>query len=553
MDRIRVIESEIIDKDIDNLDIYNLSRNNALKLILRIYEWKSMQLTIAFHEKKISQESISSIGTKFQKALSLSVKKIYQRCSFDVNISDYEIYQMKLINYAEILFDKAILHSWIEEYFTGLSFGLNIAPIKEESANRIVIELDHVNEKVSLLEIVNNLLLEEHNKSQSEKMEILNKRIAGKYKNILKNQTRRKEFCKDFSNEWTNLIFNYPEDLIVAKYSIKNLKYVWSKIMYLALLKDLENLFNSPDSILKGISPISEADLPCLASINLEEFDKKIIDKSVLESILIDMSYTGIMKGRQKYSDLMTAPIIEIDNIQYIAPRFFLNNLGSRNVIANLNRIYEGEIDKNTELKEAFFLEEIDNSLKRYPNLKRASNIKLEDGFPDIDYALYDSTRKVLLLLELKWITEPHTSREIISRDEDISKGVNIQLIAYIKAVESDVERFMLKAFDEKLEVKIIESFVTTKISLGSGLIENIEKVINVRMLKRSLTDTNGNLEELILNLRKKKYWPIEGIDFEPSLSVHNIENLEIRLKGFRSLGNYSLKTEEDFIDSEKF
>ncbi|WP_025025719.1 hypothetical protein [Caldalkalibacillus mannanilyticus] len=168
----------------------------------------------------------------------------------------------------------------------------------------------------------------------------------------------------------------------------------------------------------------------------------------------------------------------------------------------------------------------------------------------DIDYGIYDKESHSLILFEMKWFVEPVTSVEIKSKDQEISKGLHVQLPKYKEVVENNIKDFTLKAFHRELEVKKISYFVLTRVSIGSGLIEPSPfTVVNIRMFKKALFDAKGQLNVAAENLQNGSYYPKINEEFSLEKVTIMMRKVKVIVDSFKILNNsFDLSVPNDEI-----
>lgn len=121
--------------------------------------------------------------------------------------------------------------------------------------------------------------------------------------------------------------------------------------------------------------------------------------------------------------DIAIQPIVDLTNGQCaISPFLFINVNAERNLCVLLNQIpSERKIySKLVDSKEGEVREETINSLSGMGFDFRWGRI----SDTDIDLAIIDRQSKVCMCVEIKWFIEPAEIREVISRSEELAKGV---------------------------------------------------------------------------------------------------------------------------------
>jgi hypothetical protein len=298
--------------------------------------------------------------------------------------------------------------------------------------------------------------------------------------------------------------FDFPDDYKVGPYTINQIKEVWYKVIREAWWGDREN------QILKS----SSKNYPNVYDLKIEKWNFDTVDRETTFKIINDLTFTGKRKGKQRYTMPITEPIFELkDGRKIISPRLILNNQPARNILSSLNRIYGDDASNDADMKEIIFIDELSKITKGYDNLLVCHSVPVEGT--NVDFGIYDKNTKAISLFEIKWFVEPVTAVEIKSKDIEIKKGLHEQLPKYKEALIKNIEDFTKKAFDQTLEVKDSFFFVLTRVSIGSGLIpKSAYLTINIRMLKKALFESKGNLLEASKRLNNKEYYPVENTDY---------------------------------------
>ncbi|SFA54467.1 hypothetical protein SAMN05192569_10522 [Parageobacillus thermantarcticus] len=243
------------------------------------------------------------------------------------------------------------------------------------------------------------------------------------------------------------------------------------------------------------------------------------------------------MKGKQRSSKPLLQPIFQLsDGTRFISPRVILYHQLGRNIITILNRIYGDEANQDADSKETIFIKGLIDITSQYPNLSACHDVPV-DG-TNVDFGILDTNDNTLALFELKWFVEPVTSVEIQNKDAEISKGLHEQLPKYENAIKENGSKFTLKkAFGKEIEINESFYFVLTRLTIGSGLIKpSPYKTINIRMLKKALFDTNGNLNEACRKLYDGFYYPKINEDFSLEKAEFKMGNITVIADSIKKL-----------------
>lgn len=494
---VREIEA-MIDQDFEDLDFWNINPDAAIILACQVFEELGLQFdehiskSTSFDMKILLKNQMLDL----MQGLEWLIKQCYKKC----NANGYTLESnVPLIEYTKEAIKKALIHSKAEQIFMPYNQKLYFATINNNIPNEEEIEFKFPSERFALNEGINYVLLEEHNKYKMKKIEKTDKTISKLFGNIPEMLYQTRSMAR------VEFDFDFPDEYKIGPYTVKDIKNVWRRVIRDAWWADRDNAIDKHNNT---------DNYPSLREIKIENWSLDDVSEEVATKLIDDLTYTGQKKGQQRYTTPITEPIFQLsDGRKVISPKFILNHQPERNILSTLNRIYGDEANIDSDLKETIFINELDKITKKYPNLIVCHSIPV-DG-TNIDYGIYDKKTSTLVLFEMKWFVEPVTSVEIKSKDKEIKKGLHTQLPKYKKAVDKNTDEFTLKAFNKVLEVKSSSYFVLTRVTIGSGLIEpSTFKVVNYRMLKKSLYDAQGNLNEAAEKLNSEFYYPKLNIDF---------------------------------------
>ncbi|WP_339322949.1 hypothetical protein [Paenibacillus sp. FSL W8-0194] len=541
--RLREIESQL-DGAMYNLPMYNINRDKALQLVASLYESLELSLQLQVIRSQDNPETLSEAEKKsegLKGAFGTAIQHINNICP---ETEGEDGTGQPAIDQCIELLNTSSLYQYVEVNYKGIRPGILSPSLEEDSPDQITIAFRPVDDKIQRYEIMNEILIEENSRLYQDRMSAIKQALHRKYPKLM-NWRMKDAYYSAIANSQTDLLFHFPDEMDLAGYKVKDIKHVWSKLLYKAYMAS-HAARKDCLPILDKIGVLPEHMLPnLLYFIHVDEFDG--VDRHVVEAILDDLTF-GTMKGKQKYGSLMTEPIIKLtDGARFVSPTFISHNLAGRNINATLNRIYAGTVDKDTVSKEAYFVHELEEVLRLFPTLKGGGPTQLPGDLPDVDYAIYDPISKTIAALEMKWITEPVTAQEIVSRDEDLYKGLHVQIPNYEAGITANLQSFMKKTFGEIDPVDHINYFVLTKISIGSGKInDGSNRIINIRMLKKALFDHGGNLYEATQSLRTGAYLPQENVHYKIIENRYPFAGVNFITCGKEVLEPFSLQTPDD-------
>lgn len=531
----------VVDQDWSDLEIFSLDFHQAVLLACQTFELNAIQydaLRMMIPDDTVKRQLGEQILDLLQ-GLDVLIRWLARKCPRG-QASARVVEDAQAIQMGQVAFDKALTHVAVEQMFMAINPRIFVAAVTSDASGQECVEFRYTNDTVAYFEIANNLILSEYNAFKAKK-----KNKAQEYTKKMFG-TQRDLMIFNQSVLTVELDFDLPDEVRVGNYTIGQIKEVWYKVLREAWHADYRNreelLENNPD--FPATFP-----MPNVAGLNEGTWTFSVVDKATTLGLLDDLTFTGKKKGKQKYTSFLTEPILELaDGTKYVSPRAIIYGLFSRNIINALNRVYPDLANLDTDQKELLFAKEIDGIARRYSNLVVGKPVQLPGDLPDVDYSLYDTTTGVLVCFELKWITEPATGAEIVSKDEDIGKGLNNQLPRYRKGILANPSDFMKKAFAHELPVQALECLVVTRISVGSGLIQDQGQhgVINIRMLKKALHDADGDLQVAIDRLKAGHYFPKEGVHFERATSELVVRGVRLIADGYKVLEPFDLSTPDD-------
>ncbi|WP_226586059.1 hypothetical protein [Halobacillus litoralis] len=531
----------IVDHNIESLKIYEKDKNDIILFLCQLFEWRVRNI------KKINNMISEIVPVEFaqfgvnanissrekimdeHEALSLLVREVIKNNKSQEKIKNVD---KTVFHFTNEAFSRALEQIRAESLFTSMYHGLFDCEVLSVRSGNECIKFSYKSSEIACYEAVNAFILEDFNNvkrinyESPEKLGIKN----------LSPWTFIK--IRQNADKWMDVEFQLPNDFQVGPYTIRQIKEVWAYVITKAYLEYYSNV---------------KRKFPTLMELNYQDWRFKYSSKEMAETLINDLTYNGYrnktnVNGKPIYTTLLTEPILEINNKKLISPTLILNYQASRNILSTLNRIYEGhpkfDPSMHSDRKEEIFTKELIDNFKKFPNLKFSNSIGLtQPEKTDVDFIIYDMDSMSLICFELKWLNEPVTAVEIKNKDEELEKGINVQLPNYEKGVSHDLNKFMLKAFKKEYDVKEISYFVLTKGTIGSGKIsrENYH-IINQRMLEKALSDSQGDLQSAIEKLKNHKYLPKQGKHFELVSDIETkVGNVTMLSDGYSVLSPYSL------------
>lgn len=216
---------------------------------------------------------------------------------------------------------------------------------------------------------------------------------------------------------------------------------------------------------------------------------------------------------RDRFWDLHVQPFISVDeSMLAVAPQFPLHSRPDENTLRVCGHRRRSHFDEASQLKEQEMLEDLlPECPKRFCPRPR---IPLQSGLPNIDLLLADEDSLAVVVAELKWLRKPFGWLERIERDEDFNKG--LRQLANVRAFLADNPTFLSARgkLKRRLDKYTDVAFVLVARDHFSWSEGNDFIVTDYDVFKKSLSQ-NGNLCELIRDLRTYDWLPVEGKHFQ--------------------------------------
>jgi hypothetical protein len=235
------------------------------------------------------------------------------------------------------------------------------------------------------------------------------------------------------------------------------------------------------------------------------------LDGATIAAVLEDLSYgsRGVTRPDPALQPLIP---VEADSI-LISPSLILCSSPERNHCMLLNSIPEERevYARLVDRKEALMRDEILGvcDSKRYRPF--FGGVAGRKELPNIDLALIDDDRRLVLILELKWFIGPDEVREVLNRSDDLKKGISQAKL--LKAAFGDGTDAVQKTLKVACDFKF-ECVVVSHNWIGGQTVQDDEvPIITLRHLKAALEKAES-LEDVTAWLSERRYLPTEGVHF---------------------------------------
>lgn len=302
------------------------------------------------------------------------------------------------------------------------------------------------------------------------------------------------DHSSELPDEWTFRTFNLGE-----------YKQVWSVLLTIAQIHHMACLLSGK----KGAAIESVVLLKRIGELCNEIALKIDLDIGKIGDIISFIIYNPEIKN----NDVIWQPLINLyDDILAISPHLITTSNPERNLISLINKVEQASYSRVSNQKEDIMAEEILYELgQRYSHLYLKSKTMLPKPLPDIDLAIYDRVSKNLLLCEIKWLVSTDSIKEVVSRDADLSKGID-QAKKIQEYCKYKLEDLLLRLFNSHdIEVDHVLSCVVSKNNIGTSFLDDSIPILNQDNLMELFLQYNGDLSLIFQSINSKEYLPKEN------------------------------------------
>lgn len=528
---------KVVDGDYRHSKLLRVNKELAVSLLMDYYDFLNFKIDFLRVCNKQKRQYLEGYNERFVYNLGWTIKQLNNSNeSYKINdIKDFKLLIKKEFHQV------SLVHEKMEDLFISYHKGIYKHEIVENDG-LVNLHFTYIDTTFANLEAINQAIIEENNTN------IQNKLLQfEKYLIEIGFAENKSTFLKLKAQFIVNVNFSLPDTYMIMDFSIIEIKRIWSNIVLEALItmeknktkyfkKDLSTCTvhnNYYDTAFqtqinyKGpiIKDYMNSSYKKSFIIDTEKFTVPGVDDSKVKRFF---EYHSFNTGQSHNLPFLLKPFYKNEDGKVISStRLILNNKLERNTISLFNRMFKEKANNDSHNKEAIVIEKLKKSLSTYCNLTVFPSKKINDT--DIDIIIYDTNSKALLLMESKWFIEPVYPIEILSKNEEIIKGLTEQLPKYKKFINNNPNDFCELLLGDTLEIDSVHYFVFTQNSIGSFSKQVVTdyKVINFRMLMKALEDTKGNLKEASYNLQKEQYYPRYNYDIRTEKPIE-IENIRI-------------------------
>ena len=272
---------------------------------------------------------------------------------------------------------------------------------------------------------------------------------------------------KNLLEDTNKFNYNLPSQWTYKERSIGNFREFWLTVLTISAAHTIAH-----DHILHSDSSISRLATFVMVKTKSEWIEliksiSKDLSKEIIEQIFSIFSYDSSIS----MPDPALQPFVVLADEQVaLAPQLFMGCNHERNLLALLSKIDSDEYNKTTSIFEDELISKFNQRLKR-KSWKLAYKKKVigRKDLPDIDYVIFDNKKKIMLIIELKWVIPPSEAAERFYRSETEAIGI-VQIKALIGYAETNKRNFFESCFpgvqvQENYDIKgcvAIKGFVGT-------------------------------------------------------------------------------------------
>lgn len=325
-----------------------------------------------------------------------------------------------------------------------------------------------------------------------------------------------------------------PADWRCSRYTLKDFRQIYTAVSALALIQHAAH-FEAVDR---------RCPHNCFASglrlANKEELPRDIssytgLGVAKVQEVLYDLTL-GSHGLRPKQTEPALQPLIDLDGRHYaVMPLLWLNLASERNWTVLMNKLpheqqtYSGLVKRKEDLMRHRLQADIPASKYRTVCGKVPGHPEL----PDVDLAITSDAEKLCLLTELKWFIDPAEIDEILTRSEDIEKGVS-QMRKLKEAFDRGC-RELIDLLGVSKEYRVA-TVVASANWIGHGWVQAQDvPVIREGHLAAKL-GAAAELSEVVKWLDGRHYLPVEGIHYDLVEQTATSGRWHLRWYGTRSL-----------------
>lgn len=268
------------------------------------------------------------------------------------------------------------------------------------------------------------------------------------------------------------------------------------------------------------------------------ELISRITRYSSLSSVVVTEIIADLTYGHRgiKNPDPALQPLIAITKNKYaLAPWLWLTNAVERNFTVLMNRmpseqkIYAQLVNEKENAMRAQMIDDLSATSYRFAY----GDIPQDASLPDIDLGVVSDAEKACLILELKWFIDPADIGEVITKTEDLQKGVDQMNRIRNRTMEGFQPLFDKLGIDASFTVGFA---VVSANWIGFEDVQDANvPIINQRHLTQKI-QREDQLLPVIEWLNRRSYLPTEGVEYAIIDDVAKIGDWKLKWYGIKTL-----------------
>lgn len=518
-EKLREID-KAIDSEIEKFPLLKRSRDEAIIHLTTVYE---RYVTFESIEATMNITGHNLLAKNAQDGIDFAIQWIYKFCPNN-SATNYKL-KPKILKEAKQLLDVSIEYSRVWDYMTLLFRDMCLAEITDD----INITLSNNPEYRSEADIANRFLnsTDDLNSTINEIQTFLSSDP----------QSIMEELNFEYSNN--NLVYTLSDSAYVQLYKVNQdakkhlmeLEESWDLGGY--TVRDFRRFYFYLRSIttahMMGCMSMKaqrkEVFNHCIKK-SKDEWLKNIgecltIGEDERSKILSDLTYDSKLYGEgKKVPDITYQPFIEMKDGSLLLFNSIVQQSSFERNHWDLISIIRPELhSKLRNAKEKWWRTDLEKFCSSI-GLKTCGPIEFsfENSHSDIDLAVINDNNKVMLLLELKWLTSPDRIKDVIYVSEEIKKGLD-QVEFSLKYFNNSKEEAAQKISINLEEFKSYKIFglVLSKNSMGNGFTYDANvPCVNERIFRSILGEPHKKTLEILWKVAKEqRYMPKENVHYK--------------------------------------
>jgi hypothetical protein len=202
------------------------------------------------------------------------------------------------------------------------------------------------------------------------------------------------------------------------------------------------------------------------------------------------------------------------------------NHLVLLNQLTEEKKIYARLVAEKEEVMRAQILRELPEGIL-------GRHCRSQEGRPEVDLLLWSPNERRAAAIELKWFIRPAEIREILAKDEELSKGVE-QAREGAAALRNS-EPWRRELFGDSSDWQV-DSIVVSKNWIGYGHVQAHDVPIITEPHFLAKLTGSGSLGATLDWLAERRYLPVQGVHFELYKTQSEVRGVAVPWYGLKPL-----------------